>query len=314
MRIDYAKGGVMTPTTESQPIHLTPGSSLMPAIKLWEVYLTDKGRSPHTIKAFSADIRLLGSYLTPDRAIGTITTDDLNNFLSWLQTRRGVPCSPKTLARRITALKSFFRWLQKGGVITTDPAEKVVQQTVMSPLPEILTPAEHERVLEVAGRHRTDVRPDARPYVLVALLLATGIKKGECLALSPNHLDLDNTDAPLVFIRYASPASRYKERKIALPAAWVVAWREYAGQYNISERVFPWSQRRLEYLLEDLGEEAGLSKHLSFDMCRWTAVVTDFQNGMDPEKIRQKLGISKIQFREIGLKIKKLAGVEPAIE
>jgi len=304
----------MTPVQDPQPIHLTPGSSLMPAIKLWEVYLADKGRSPHTIKAFSADIQLLGSYLTPDRPIGTITTDDLNNFLSWLQNRRGVPCSPKTLSRRITSLKSFFRWLQNGGVITTDPAEKVVQQSVMSPLPEILTATERAHVLEVANRHRMDTRPDARPYTLVALLLATGIKKGECLVLSPNHLDLDNPGGPLVFIRYASPASRYKERKINLPAEWLAAWREYAGQYQAGERIFPWSQRRLEYLLEDLGEEAGLSKHLSFDMCRWTAVVSDFQAGMDPEKIRQKLGISKIQFREIGLKIRKLAGVEPTLE
>ncbi len=301
-------------STDTIPLsaHLTPSSPLLPAVKLWEVYLADKGRSPHTVKAFSADIQLLGSYLPPDRPLGSITTDDLNNFLAWLQTRRGVPCSPKTLARRITALKSFFRWLQKGGILVTDPAEKVVQQSVMSPLPEILTPAERLRVLEVAGRHRTDARPDARPYALVALLLATGIKKGECLALSPNHLDLDNPDGPQVFIRYASPASRYKERKIALPVEWVAAWHEYSAQYPATvERVFPWSQRRLEYLLEDLGEEAGLSKHLSFDMCRWTAVVTDLINGMEAEKIRQKLGISKIQYREIGLKIGKLAGVEP---
>ena len=304
----------MSPDSIPLSAHLTPNSPLPPAVKLWEVYLADKGRSPHTIKAFSADIQLLSSYLPPDRPIGSITTDDLNNFLSWLQTRRGVPCSPKSLARRITALKSFFRWLQKGGVLVTDPAEKVVQQSVMSPLPKILTPEERLRVLEVANRHRTNPRPDTRPYALVALLLATGIKKGECLALSPNHLDLDNPDSPQVFIRYASPASRYKERKIALPAEWVTAWHEYAAQYPAEERVFPWSQRRLEYLLEDLGEEAGLSKHLSFDMCRWTAVVTDFQNGMEAEKIRQKLGISKIQYREIGLKIGKLAGVEPTQE
>jgi integrase/recombinase XerD len=315
MRNDYAKGLAMSPDTLPLSAHLTASSSLLPAVKLWEVYLNDKGRSPHTVKAFSADIQLLNSYLPSDKPLGGITTDDLNNFLAWLQTRRGVPCSPKSLARRITALKSFFRWLQKGGILAIDPAEKVIQQSVMSPLPEILTLEERLRVLEVAGRHRTDARPDARPYALVALLLATGIKKGECLALSPNHLDLDNPDGSQVFIRYASPASRYKERKIALPAEWVSAWQEYSAQYPATvERIFPWSQRRLEYLLEDLGEEAGLSKHLSFDMCRWTAVVTDFQNGMEAEKIRQKLGISKIQYREIGLKIGKLAGVEPVSE
>jgi integrase/recombinase XerD len=63
----------------------------------------------------------------------------------------------------------------------------------------------------------------------------------------------------------------------------------------------------LEYLLEDIGREAGLSKHLSFDMCRWTCVLNDWRSGEDKEIIRQKLGISKIQWREIGMKLKQLS-------
>ena len=147
-----------------------------------------------------------------------------------------------------------------------------------------------------------------RFYTLAALLLSTGIKKVECLVLSTNHLDLEAPDGPLLFVRYASPQYRYKERKIPLPESWVPAYREYAAQYEITERVFPWSQRRLEYLLEDLSEEAGLDKHLSFDMCRWTCALSDWQAGMDQEKIRQKLGVSRIQWREIRIKLENLAG------
>jgi integrase/recombinase XerD len=61
-------------------------------------------------------------------------------------------------------------------------------------------------------------------------------------------------------------------------------------------------------LLEDIGREAGLEKHLSFDMCRWTCALNDYRSGMESEKIRQKLGISKIQWREIGQKLRQLAG------
>jgi integrase/recombinase XerD len=75
----------------------------------------------------------------------------------------------------------------------------------------------------------------------------------------------------------------------------------------VSDRIFPWSPRRLEYLLEDLSEEVGLEKHLSFDMCRWTAALTDWNAGIDYEKIRQKLGISKIQWREVRMKLQRLA-------
>ena len=75
-----------------------------------------------------------------------------------------------------------------------------------------------------------------------------------------------------------------------------------------TEQLFPWSPRRLEYLLEDISNEAGLTKHLSFDMCRWTCALTDYRAGEDPDKIRQKLGVSKIQWRELFIKLKQLAG------
>lgn len=297
-------------SSESTPFstaHITSSTTLRPAIKAWEYYLNDQGRSMHTVKAFTADVILLANYLAPDRTIASISTQDLNQFLNWLETKRGVPCSPKSLARRITSLKAFFRWLHTGGAMPVDPAEKVLQQSVLSPLPVILSKDEVDLVLEAADELRTARKPDARPYTLVALLLGTGIKKGECLTLSPNHLDLEAPNGPTLFVRYPTQRNRYKERKILLPESWMAAYQEYLAQYTPTDTIFPWSQRRLEYLLEDLGKAVGLDKHLSFDMCRWTCALSDWTSDVEPEKIRQKLGISKIQWREIGLKLRQLA-------
>ena len=121
-------------------------AALSTAINFWRMYLEDQGKSIHTIKAFIADLNLLSAYLPPDQSIGSATTKDLNNFLDWMQNKRGVPCSPKTFSRRVTSIKSFFRWLQNNGVILVDPAEKVVQKSVISPLPKVLTPDELEAV------------------------------------------------------------------------------------------------------------------------------------------------------------------------
>lgn len=104
--------------------HITSQTTLIPALHSWEMYLNDQGKSYYTVKAFLGDLNLLVSYLAPDQTIGSISTNDLNNFLNWLQDGRGVPCSPKSLARRITSLKAFFRWLNTAGVIAVDPAEK----------------------------------------------------------------------------------------------------------------------------------------------------------------------------------------------
>ncbi len=301
----------MTPD-DKIPSHITARTSLTPAINAWRIYLNDQGKSPHTVKAFIADMNLLAAYLPPDRPLGAITTNELNNFLEWMQKQRGVPCSPKTLSRRITSIKAFFRWLTHYGVILVDPGEKVLQQSVISPLPQVLTDEETQGVLEAATKHRHALQPDARYYALLDLLLETGIKKSECLALSPIHIELEGPEGPFLFVRYASPQHRYKERKIALSDGWIEAYEEYQEQYQPGDQLFPWSQRRLEYLLEDLGEEAGLSKHLSFEMCRWTCALHDLQAGMEANKVRQKMGLSKIQWREVKLKLQKLGGEDSA--
>jgi len=286
--------------------HITSHTTLAPALKAWEMYLNDQGRSPNTIKAFLSDVRLLSEFLPPDASIGSISTNDLNRFFEWMEKDRAIPCSPKTLARRITSTKSFFRWLNQHGAILIDPAEKVLQRSAISPLPQVLSEEEYQAALLAADRHRRDRKPDARPYALLYLLLSTGIKKSECLGIHLNHIDLDAPTGPQVFIRYASPANRYKERKLAIPDDWIPVYREYLVQYKPVDQLFPWSPRRLEYLLEDIGEEAGLRKHLSFDMCRWTAALRDYQSGMEMDKIRQKMGVSKIQWREIQLKLRQL--------
>lgn len=287
--------------------HITSDTLLVPAVKAWQLFLQDQGRSLFTVKAFIGDLNLMANFFAPDTRIGSLTTADLNRFLDWLQKERAVPCSPKSLSRRITSIKAFFRWLTQSGRISEDPAEKVLQQSVISPIPEVLTQEEQAKVIEVAQKAFSAEKPDARPLALLTLLLATGIKKGECLSFSLKHLELDDPANPYLYVRYANSASRYKERKIELPTAWVETFNSYIQQYKPTDLVFPWSPRRLEYLLEDLSVEAGLKKHLSFDMCRWTCALNDWKSSMDRDLLRQKLGISKIQWREVSMKLTQLA-------
>jgi len=289
------------------PAHLSEHTLLQPAIQAWKIYLQDQGRSPYTIKAFIADLNLLDTFLPSDAALGEVELQDLEKFSDWLENERGVPCSPKSLSRRITSVKSFFRWLEKGVVLATNPAEKLVQRSVTSPLPKVMTKSEADTALEKADAFRTAAPPDARPYTLLKLLLETGIKKGECQNIGLNHLSLEDPENAYVFIRYTNPSYRYKERKIPLSREWVDAFNEYAEQYEPEERLFPWTARRMEYILQDITEEAGFEKRISFDMCRWTSVLLDMVDGCESEKIRQKLGVSKIQFREIQRKLKTLA-------
>ena len=136
----------------SPAAHITANTPLLPAIRAWEMYLLDQSRSPYTVKAFVGDLQLLAAHMPPDRPVGTITTKDLNQFLQWLQNGRGIPCSPKSLARRITSIKAFFRWLAQSGRISPDPAEKVLQQRLFeNPKIEVIWNAAIDEVLGSPG-------------------------------------------------------------------------------------------------------------------------------------------------------------------
>jgi site-specific recombinase XerD len=287
--------------------HISASTSIPAAMKMWIIYLSDQGKSNYTIKAFSGDLGLLTKFLPPDIVIGDISTHDLNHFIDWLEQGRGknIPCSPKSLSRRITTLKSFFKWLFDHGRISNDPAEKVVQKSVISPLPQVLNANEIDLVIAAAEKYRFLEKPDLRPTTLLKLLLETGIKKSECLYLKPSHFETSGEN--YLFVRYADGKDRNKERKIPLSNEFVEIYQAYLDQYKPSSVVFPWSPRRLEYILEDISKDAGIEKHLSFSMCRWNSALIDWENEVEKETIRQKLGISKIQWREINIKLQKLS-------
>ncbi|NLB71981.1 MAG: site-specific integrase [Chloroflexi bacterium] len=297
----------MSQPTETISAHITESTLLQPAVQAWKFFLRDQGRSHHTLKAFTADLALLEEFLATDKQIGQISTKDLEDFLTWMEKDRGAPCSPKTLSRRITSLKSFFRWLTQNAVLAVDPAEKLVQKTVISPLPTVLTAEEVETALMAADSLRTSANPDPRPYTLMLLVLETALKKSEVLNLKTNHLELENPNEAYIYVRYPNQRYRFKERKIEISPKWVEAYQNYTEQYPVNEQVFPWSQRRLEYLLEDITNAARMEKHISFDMLRWTSALSDLVNGVEQDKIRQKLGISKIQWREVKSKLRSLA-------
>lgn len=297
--------GASTASPLSGPVRRD--TAISAAVNAWGEALEAAGRSIHTVKAFTADLRLLAKFVGAGTPVGAVATHDVRNFLDWMLHRRKAPCSPKTYARRVTSLKAFFRWLVESGVLDDDPAAPIPQQTVLSPLPEVLTPEEAQAVLDVADIWRRADKPDARPFTLVSLLLQTGIKKTECLTIHLNHIDVTDREGPTLFVRYGEVRKRYRERKLPLDADWARAYREYLSQYTPRDRVFPYSPRRLEYLLEDIGEAAGLEKHLSFNMCRWTSALQDLRAGVERDRIRQKLGLSKIQWREVGFKLDRLA-------
>ncbi|MEI2689122.1 MAG: site-specific integrase [Anaerolineae bacterium] len=288
---------------------LSARSSLTAAVSGFHSYMVRQGFSENTVKAFMGDLRLLMKYISPNSNISRISTHDLENFLTWILSERGTPCSPKSYARRLTTLKVFFKWLHDTDVIASDPAAPIAHQPVSTPLPQILYDNEVERLLRYSRDLLWARKPDARPYVLVSLILQTAIKKSECMGIKLEHIDNSDPRSPVLYVRYPMARMRHKERKLVLAPQFVQVMRQYITQYKPETHLFECTARNLEYVLGDVGDLAGIEhKSVSFEALRWTAAVRDYRTGMAPEQLRKKLGLSQISWRETSLKIRQLAG------
>ncbi len=303
------------PQTVAQRTDLSTDSSLSTAMERFRAHMVQQDYAENTIKSFLGDLRILGRFLKNDPPVGQISTKNLQAYLHWLQHERGKPCSPKSYARRLTTLKVFFAWLASLGVIPADPAAPLVHKPVQTPLPRVLYDQQVEDVLAVTRSMRTgdttSEKPDPRPHLLVTLLLHTGIKKQECMAIKLIHIDAANVAGPAVQIRYEKPRMQYKERRLRLPSGWPSTLAEYRKAYEPQEYLFPCTSRNLEYVLTDVGKQAGLGSGLSFEMLRWTCAVRDYQARMDPDRLRRKMGLSQMSWKETEPKIIRLA--EPAL-
>jgi site-specific recombinase XerD len=274
-------------------------STVKEALPEFQEHMARKEFTTNTVKAFLHDMGLFAEFVGPEATLKDCSTEKLRQFIHYLQHERGAPCSPKSLDRRITTLKVFFGWLADHGIVPNDPAAPLVHDRAQSPLPHILTPEQAENILDIARSMRdADEAPDARPYLLLSLLLATGIKKAECMRISLKHIDLTDVQRPAVYIHYDKPRQRFKSRLLALPPDWPATLEIYLRRYQPKEMLFECTPRNLEYVLHNISAVAGLRHPLTFEALRWTSAVHSFREGMDEERLRKRLGLSRISWRE----------------
>lgn len=299
-----------TADTQATQSTLRADASLPAAINAFDEFMLRKGFSENTIKAFRNDLKIVVEFLGSETQLHQVTTEHLNDYIEWLQGGRGKPCSPKSLARRITTIKVFFGWLHGIGVIGTDPADPVVQQPARPPLPEILRDEEVQKLQRAAQDYLFDrTKVDARPYLLVNLLLQTGLKKAECARLLVTDIDLSQPQSPEAIIRYLDEGQSHKNRRLSLHPSIVSVLKSYMEQYKPDTYLFECTPRNLEYVLQEVGEKAAIGRlQVGFETLRWTSAVRDFRLGMPEERLRLKMGLSKISWRETREKIHKLAG------
>ena len=161
-----------------------PDRALPPLIAAFLAGLAHERRSPHTRRAYAADLALFASfYAGPTDGI---TADVLRSFFGTL-----AHLAPATRARKQAALASFLAWAYRNDHIDATPMARIARVRLDPPDPRGIDPGAVAAILAAIPADRR------RDHLLFRLMAATGLRVGEALSLYVGDLDLTPDDEHL---------------------------------------------------------------------------------------------------------------------
>ena len=143
--------------------------------------------SPHTLTAYSRDIKMFGDYL--EATYGISEVDQVSHFhvRSWLADMKDNKMTAGTLNRKLSSISAFYKFLRKNGFTTQDPIRKLHAQRLPERLPVAIKDTETQFLLEEVQFQDGFVGQTDR--LICELLYATGIRRNELLILKESDVE-----------------------------------------------------------------------------------------------------------------------------
>lgn len=203
------------PAAQAEVAALSPGSHIPGFLH----YMTAEcGMSTNTVSAYRNDLRQFSEWCTA-RRISSLKAVDLSLLTEFLQSLHARNLSATTIARRLVALKMFFRFLVLEGVLTESAVDLMSSPKLWQYLPTVMSPEMVDRLL--AAPSRFDAFP-LRDRALLAVLYATGCRASEITSLALPDLRLSERTC-------RCRGKGNKERMVNLSPVAVSALEAYLG-------------------------------------------------------------------------------------
>ncbi len=270
------------------------------AVRAFLDYLSiEKGLSANTLAAYGRDCGKLLLYLEKEKISWKRAKEEDLVGLVRAQSRSGL--SARSLARLISAVRSFYRYLLLDGAIAADPAERLSSPSVWQALPKFLSVKEVESLLTApdAGEPR-----GVRDRAMLEVLYGAGLRVSELVGLKPADISLDEG-----FLICRGKGG--KERIVPLGTTACAAVRAYiggarplfdkrsAGPLFLTRRGGAFTRQGFWKLLKGYALQAGVTAKISPHVLRHSFATHLLERGADLRSVQLMLGHSQITTTQI---------------
>lgn len=173
-----------------QPINYNADKEVKALIARWSAWLTgERMYSPHTVDAYCRDLAIFTAFFDKPLNLKKLARIDIRGFRAYLSSRAAENISKTSLAREISTIRNFFRWLNKNDIIKNDAISLLSSPRLPKVLPRA---ADAEDIFKLLGKAcQNAARPweGLRDKAVFTLLYGCGLRISEALSLNIGDLD-----------------------------------------------------------------------------------------------------------------------------
>jgi len=254
-----------------------------------------RNRSPQTLRAYRSDLSQLAAWLHADNPYLTdpveVTTDDLHEFLAHLA-HEGI--SGASRARKLAAIREFYRALINLDLIAKSPVEAIDTPRVEKRTRTYLSPEEYNRLLAAAGAHPRD-------FCILTLFIQTGIRISELCELRLSDIDLETGFLTVRLGKGMAARTIELEKKgIRATKRWLQARPStHYDHLFLNRDEEPLKEWGVRDLLHKYCEQAGITKRVTPHSLRHTFASYKAQSGVSPFQLKEWMGHARLDTTSI---------------
>jgi integrase/recombinase XerD len=273
-------------------------------IEVFSGYLTQTRKlSKNTVESYLRDLKIFGQYLVENR-ITTYEEASSIDLLTYTIDLKKKNMANATISRKIASLRTFYGFLHQNGYITHNPSVELEAPKAERKLPNVLTMAEVEKLIEMPD-HRTAI--GKRDKAMIELLYATGIRVSELVALSLSDVNINmgyircKASKNARIVPMGTMASKALDQYISHGRCKLVSEDEEALFVNYyGKRI---SRQGFWKIIKQYTEALDVAHEITPHTLRHSFALHLIQNGADLKSVQEMLGHSDVSTTQIYLEM-----------